>query len=176
MEHFVAGCKQGDRKAQEALYKQLSAKMMGVCMRYAASRTDAEDILQMGFVKMFQKITYFKNEGSFEGWVRRIMVNTAIELYRKNVRLLHTVELEGVVEVDDANALSQLAVKDLMQLVQNLPDGYRMVFNLYAIEGYSHKEIAEQLGISEGGSKSQLSRARNYLQEKIRKLEEKEER
>jgi len=145
--------------------------MMGVCMRYAASRTDAEDILQMGFVKMFQKITYFKNEGSFEGWVRRIMVNTAIELYRKNVRLLHTVELEGVVEVDDANALSQLAVKDLMQLVQNLPDGYRMVFNLYAIEGYSHKEIAEQLGISEGGSKSQLSRARNYLQEKIRKLE-----
>jgi RNA polymerase sigma-70 factor (ECF subfamily) len=171
MEHFIAGCKQGDRKAQEALYKQLSAKMMGVCMRYAASRTDAEDILQMGFVKMFQKITYFKNEGSFEGWVRRIMVNTAIELYRKNVRLLHTIELEGVVDVDDANALSQLAVKDLMQLVQNLPDGYRMVFNLYAIEGYSHKEIAEQLGISEGGSKSQLSRARNYLQEKIRKLE-----
>jgi len=171
MEHFIAGCKQGDRKAQEALYKQLSAKMMGVCMRYAASRTDAEDILQMGFVKMFQKITYFKNEGSFEGWVRRIMVNTAIELYRKNVRLLHTIELEGVVDVDDANALSQLAVKDLMQLVQNLPDGYRVVFNLYAIEGYSHKEIAEQLGISEGGSKSQLSRARSYLQQKIRKLE-----
>ena len=171
MEHLVAGCKQGHRKAQEALYKQLSAKMMGVCMRYTANRTDAEDILQMGFVKMFQKISDFKNEGSFEGWVRRIMVNTAIELYRKNARSLHTVELGGVVEVDDVNALSQLAVKDLMQLVQNLPDGYRMVFNLYAIEGYSHKEIAEQLGISEGGSKSQLSRARNYLQEKIRKLE-----
>ena len=140
-------------------------------MRYAANRTDAEDILQMGFVKMFQKISDFKNEGSFEGWVRRIMVNTAIELYRKNARSLQTVELEGIVEVDDANALSQLAVKDLMQLVQNLPDGYRVVFNLYAIEGYSHKEIAEQLGISEGGSKSQLSRARNYLQDKIRKLE-----
>jgi RNA polymerase sigma-70 factor (ECF subfamily) len=171
MEHLVAGCKQGDRKSQEALYKQLSAKMMGVCMRYAVNRTDAEDILQMGFVKMFQKISDFKNEGSFEGWVRRIMVNTAIELYRKNVRLLNTVELDGVIEVDDVNALNQLAVKDLMHLVQNLPDGYRMVFNLYAIEGYSHKEIAEQLGISEGGSKSQLSRARIYLQEKIRKLE-----
>lgn len=171
MEHLVAGCKQGDRKAQEALYKQLSAKMMGVCMRYAANSTDAEDILQMGFIKMFQKISDFKNEGSFEGWVRRIMVNTAIELYRKNVRSLHTVELEGVVVVDTTNSLSQLAVKDLMHLVQNLPDGYRMVFNLYAIEGYSHKEIAEQLGISEGGSKSQLSRARIYLQEKIRKLE-----
>ena len=140
-------------------------------MRYAANRTDAEDILQMGFVKMFQKMDDFKNTGSFEGWVRRIMVNTAIELYRKNVRLLNTVELDGVIEVDDVNALNQLAVKDLMHLVQNLPDGYRMVFNLYAIEGYSHKEIAEQLGISEGGSKSQLSRARNYLQDKIRKLE-----
>jgi RNA polymerase sigma factor (sigma-70 family) len=171
MEHLVAGCKQGDRKSQEALYKQLSAKMMGVCMRYATNRTDAEDILQMGFVKMFQKMDEFKNTGSFEGWVRRIMVNTAIELYRKNVRLLNTVELDGVIEVDDVNALNQLAVKDLMHLVQNLPDGYRMVFNLYAIEGYSHKEIAEQLGISEGGSKSQLSRARIYLQEKIRKLE-----
>jgi RNA polymerase sigma-70 factor (ECF subfamily) len=145
--------------------------MMGVCMRYATNRTDAEDILQMGFVKMFQKMDEFKNTGSFEGWVRRIMVNTAIELYRKNVRLLNTVELDGVIEVDDVNALNQLAVKDLMHLVQNLPDGYRMVFNLYAIEGYSHKEIAEQLGISEGGSKSQLSRARIYLQEKIRKLE-----
>ena len=136
-------------------------------MRYTANRTDAEDILQMGFVKMFQKITYFKNEGSFEGWVRRIMVNTAIELYRKNARSLHTVELEGVVEVDDVNALSQLAVKDLMQLVQNLPDGYRMVFNLYAIEGYSHKEIADQLGISEGTSKSNLAKARFQLKKNL---------
>ena len=170
MEHFVAGCKQGDRKAQEALYKQLSAKMMGVCMRYTANRTDAEDILQMGFVKMFQKISDFKNEGSFEGWVRRIMVNTAIELYRKNARSLHMVELEGVVEVDDANALSQLAVKDLMQLVQNLPDGYRVVFNLYAIEGYSHKEIAETLNIDEGTSRSQLAKSRKALQAMLNNL------
>ncbi len=171
MEHLVVGCKQGDRKAQEALYKQLSAKMMGVCMRYAPNKADAEDVLQMGFVKMFQKIHDFNQQGSFEGWVRRIMVNTAIELYRKKVRSFHLVDLEDVDEGVEESALSQLAVQDLMQLVQNLPDGYRLVFNLYAIEGYSHKEIAEQLGISEGGSKSQLSRARAYLQQKVRQLE-----
>lgn len=140
-------------------------------MRYSSTKADAEDILQMGFVKMFQKIHDFKNEGSFEGWVRRIMVHTAIELYRKNVRLMNTVEMEGVEEGIDGSVLSHLALQDLLQLVQDLPHGYRLVFNLYAIEGYSHKEIAEQLGISEGGSKSQLSRARTYLQEKVRQLE-----
>lgn len=171
MEQLVAGCKIGDRKAQEELYRRLSSKMMGVCMRYSSTQADAEDILQMGFVKMFQKIHDFKNEGSFEGWVRRIMVHTAIELYRKNVRFMNTVEIEGVEEGIDGSVLSHLALQDLLQLVQSLPHGYRLVFNLYAIEGYSHKEIAEQLGISEGGSKSQLSRARTYLQEKVRQLE-----
>ena len=172
IDSLLDGCKKGDRKAQESLYKALASKMMGVCMRYAKDTFEAEDILQMGFVKVFQKVTEFRSDGSFEGWIRRIMVNTAIETYRKNLRSLNVVDIDEVYDQPQSTFdMGKLELNDLMKLVQQLSNGYRIVFNMYAIEGYSHKEIAKELGISEGASKSQLSRARAILKEKIIKME-----
>ncbi len=172
IDSLLEGCKRGERKAQESLYKTLASKMMGVCMRYAKDSYEAEDILQIGFVKVFQKVSEFRGDGSFEGWIRRIMVNTAIESYRKNLRSLNVVDIDDVHDQPQSTFdMSGLELKDLMKLVQALSNGYRLVFNMYVIEGFSHKEIAEQLGISEGASKSQLSRARSILKEKILKME-----
>ena len=172
IESLLEGCRRGDRKSQESLYKTLASRMMGICMRYAKDTFEAEDVLQMGFVKVFQKIAEFRGEGSFEGWIRRIMVNTAIESYRKNLRNLNLVDIDEVYDqAQNTFDMSGLELKDLLKLVQQLPNGYRLVFNMYAIEGYSHKEIATQLGITEGASKSQLSRARAILKEKIIKME-----
>ena len=172
IDSLLEGCRRGDRKAQESLYKILASRMMGICMRYAKDTFEAEDVLQMGFVKVFQKISDFRGEGSFEGWIRRIMVNTAIESYRKNLRNLNLVDIDEVYDQpQNTFDMSGLELKDLLKLVQQLPNGYRLVFNLYVIEGYSHKEIANQLGITEGASKSQLSRARAILKEKIIKME-----
>ena len=172
IDSLLEGCKMGERKAQESLYKTLSAKMMGVCMRYAKDTNEAEDVLQMGFIKVFQKVSEFRSEGSFEGWIRRIMVNTAIESYRKNLRTLNVVDIDEVHDQPQTTFdMSGLELKDLLKLVQQLSNGYRLVFNMYVIEGFSHKEIGEQLGISEGASKSQLSRARAILKEKILKME-----
>ena len=172
IDSLLEGCRRGDRKAQENLYKTLASRMMGICMRYAKDTFEAEDVLQMGFVKVFQKISDFRGEGSFEGWIRRIMVNTAIESYRKNLRNLNLVDIDEVYDQpQNTFDMSGLELKDLLKLVQQLPNGYRLVFNLYVIEGYSHKEIAKQLGITEGASKSQLSRARAILKEKIIKME-----
>lgn len=172
IDSLFEGCRRGDRKAQENLYKTLASRMMGVCMRYAKDTFEAEDVLQMGFVKVFQKISDFRGEGSFEGWIRRIMVNTAIESYRKNLRNLNLVDIDEVYDQpQNTFDMSGLELKDLLKLVQQLSNGYRLVFNMYVIEGYSHKEIAKLLGITEGASKSQLSRARAILKEKIIKME-----
>ena len=172
IDSLLEGCRKGDRKAQENLYKTLASRMMGVCLRYAKDTFEAEDVLQMGFVKVFQKVSDFRGEGSFEGWIRRIMVNTAIESYRKNLRNLNIVDIDEVYDQpQNTFDMSGLELKDLLKLVQQLPNGYRLVFNMYVIEGYSHKEIAKQLGITEGASKSQLSRARAILKEKIIKME-----
>jgi RNA polymerase sigma-70 factor (ECF subfamily) len=172
IDSLLEGCRKGDRKAQESLYKTLASRMMGVCMRYAKDTFEAEDVLQMGFVKVFQKVSEFRGEGSFEGWIRRIMVNTAIESYRKNLRNLNLVDIDEVYDQPQSTFdMSGLELKDLLKLVQQLSNGYRLVFNMYVIEGYSHKEIAGQLGITEGASKSQLSRARAILKEKIIKME-----
>jgi RNA polymerase sigma-70 factor (ECF subfamily) len=171
IEDLVQGCKRGERQAQEGLYRQLVSTMMGICLRYAKDRDDAEDILQTGFIRVFQKISDFRMEGSFEGWVKRIMVNTALEHYRKNLRTLTSVSLDQVQEEVCFSDWNALEVEDLLNVIQSLPNGYRMVFNMYALEGYSHKEIAEELGITESGSKSQLSRARALLKEKIKQLE-----
>ncbi len=173
LEDIVKGCQVGDRKFQELLYNGTSAKMLGVCMRYAKDHFEAEDIMQTAYVKLFRKLNDFRGEGSFEGWMRRIMVHTSIEFYRKRLRTLNVVDIEETNEKEASTSfdMSSLNVKDLMRLVQNLSSGYRMVFNMYAIEGYSHKEIAEQLGITEGASKSQLSRARAILREQVLKLE-----
>lgn len=172
IDSLLEGCKQGERKAQESLYKTLASRMMAVCMRYAKDSYEAEDMLQMGFVKVFTKVAEFRSEGSFEGWIRRIMVNTAIETYRKNLRSMSVVDIDEVYDQPQTTFnMDQLETKDLMTLVQQLSSGYRMVFNMYVIEGYSHREISETLGISEGASKSQLSRARGILKEKILKIE-----
>lgn len=172
IDELLEGCKTGNRKMQEALYKQTAAKMMAVFMRYAKNRMEAEDTLQVGYIKVFQKVKEYRGEGSFEGWIRRVMVNTAIESYRKNLKAMNVVPIEDAYEQPATGFdFSRLGMQDLMKVIQKLADGYRMVFNMYIIEGYSHKEIAEMLGISEGASKSQLSRARAILREEIIRME-----
>jgi len=171
---LVNKCKAGERKAQELLYKQFAAKMLGVCIRYATDRMEAEDMLQNGFIRVFQKMSDYRGEGSFEGWVRRIMVHSSIEYYRKHHKMMQVVDMNETDEPSvDPVAMANLDAKDLIALIQQLAPGYRMVFNLYAIEGFSHKEIGEIMGISEGASKSQLSRARAILKEQVLKTSNK---
>jgi RNA polymerase sigma factor (sigma-70 family) len=166
---LLEGCRRGDRKMQHELYNRFAPKMYGVCLRYAANAEGAEDILQEGFIKIFNKISSYRGEGSFEGWIRRIFVNTAIEHFRKKTYLQPITETEeNTVEGKYLSVLDSLAEKDIIQLVQQLSPGYRTVFNMYVVEGYSHKQIAEMLGISEGTSKSQLSRAKLILQDLVK--------
>ncbi len=169
---IIIGCQRGERHAQSALYDWLSGLMYAVCLRYARDASEAEDMLQDGFIKVYQNIQSFKFEGSFEGWVRRIMVNTALERFRKKNQLYPVGEIHEVAgDLPDLYSVeAHISAKELMDLVRRLPTGYRVVFNLYAIEGYSHKEISEQLGISEGTSKSQLARARQTLQQKVKTM------
>lgn len=142
--------------------------MLALCMRYANTTLEAEDILQNGFVKIFTKHHLYDGTGSLEGWIKRIMINVAIETYRRNSsRITESIDQLESLQISSDIGTDQTAYKDLIALIQQLPTGYRTVFNLYAIEGYSHKEIAELLEISEGNSKSQLSRARQWLQHKL---------
>lgn len=167
-EALLTGCINGNRKMQEELYRIFSPKMFAICMRYCSNYQEAEDLLQEGFIKVFGNISRFRNEGSFEGWMKRIFVNTAIEGFRKNHFLNNMMEVEemknDIVQEDDFH---QLSAADLLRMVQALSPGYRTVFNLYAIEGYNHQEIADMLGISVGTSKSQLARARYILQKMV---------
>ncbi len=160
----------GKARAQALLYQMFAPKMFGVCLRYSRDTTEAEDNLQDGFLRVFEKIGTFRFEGSFEGWIKRIMVNISLEKYRKH-NLLYTVEDITVLEMPEVSdkIVSEISENDLLRLVQELPPRYRMVFNLYVFEEMSHKEIAEQMGISEGTSKSNLSRARVLLQKKVAK-------
>jgi RNA polymerase sigma factor (sigma-70 family) len=172
---IITRCKAGERKAQEMLYKQFASKMLGVCMRYAVDKMEAEDMLQNGFMKIFKKLDDYRGDGAFEGWVRRIMVHSSIEYYRKHHKIVQVMDVTDLSNEPSVNpaAMANMGVKDLMGIIQQLSPGYRMVFNLYAIDGYSHKEIAEIVGITEGASKSQLSRARTILKEQVLKMEEK---
>ena len=165
---LIEGCIQGNRKMQYELYERFSPKMYGVCLRYAANSEEAEDILQEGFIKVFKKISSYRGDGSFEGWIRRIFVNTAIEHFRKKSYLQPITEQEeSTIEGKYISVLDNLAEKDIIKLVQQLSPGYRTVFNMYVVEGYTHKQIAEALNISEGTSKSQLSRAKLILQDLV---------
>ncbi|MEQ8244967.1 RNA polymerase sigma factor [Fulvivirga sp.] len=171
-EALIGQCRKFDRQAQKALYEKYAAKMFAVCLRYVKEPTEAEDVAITAFVKIFEKIDQFKGEGSFEGWIRRIMVNESLTYIRKNKSMYLEVDIEMADREPDYGSLNnQLEADDLMKLVQELPTGYRTVFNLYAIEGYSHKEIADELGISENTSKSQLSRARALLQKQLLETE-----
>ena len=168
---LITGCIEWDRNAQNRLYKLFCSKMLAVCYRYSKGREEAEDTLQEGFMKVFESIKSFKKEGSLEGWIRRIMVNTAIQKFRKNATMVQVEYIEnghnGLNHYNTNDTLSQMGTKELIHLIQKLPPKCRMVFNLYVFEGLKHKEIAEQLGITEGTSKSNLSDARTMLQKSV---------
>ena len=171
-EKLVKACQKGDHQAQREVYEKYAPLMYGVCRRYVAELQEAEDILVCGFTKVFCKIDQFKSEGSFEGWIRRIMVNEALSYIRRNKSMYLEVEIEKAGREPDYQQLQhQLEVEDMQKMIDTLPVGYKTVFNLYAIEGFSHKEIAEKLGISENTSKSQLSRARAQLQKLLLQAE-----
>ncbi len=169
-EEWIEGAKRGDRRCQKAIYDRLSAKMFAVALRYMGDRDLAEDILQDGFVTLFSKLDSYSGEGSFEGWARKIFVNTALMSLRKKDALKNSedVSVAWNVTSDAPSAIQKIGYNDLMAMVAALPPGFRTVFNMYIIEGYSHKEIAEMLGISETTSRSQLQRARVLLQNKIK--------
>jgi RNA polymerase sigma-70 factor (ECF subfamily) len=161
---IIAGCLKEKRSSQQMLYKHFAGLMYGICLRYTGNRADAEDVLQDGFVKIFMNISRFRNDGSFEGWMKRIMVNTALGFLRqKNKNQFISQEKEIPDLVDEIEIEPDIHARELMEIIRSLPEGSRMVFNLYAIEEYTHKEIGELLGISEGTSKSQLSRARKLI-------------
>lgn len=170
---LVSECAKGNAKAQRALFDKFAPKMLAVVHRYMSNMEESEDVLQDGFVKIFQKIGEFKMEGSLEGWIRRILVNTALDAIRKNKKTMMDVPLDDVsfkLSFDDVQ-FDDMDVNQLLKLISELPDGYKVVFNMFAIEGYSHKEIADTLGVSENTSKSQYSRARAYLRTQLEKIE-----
>lgn len=170
---LIKACLQQKKAAQYRLYAMFSKKMFGICLRYAASAEEAQDILQEGFIKVFQKLSSFKGSGSLEGWIRKIIINTAIEKYRERIYHLPFDDLYDDEAVKQHNqAQDSLHLKDLLSFVQKLPSQYRLVFNLYALEGYSHKEIGKALQISESTSRSNLARARLLLKEKLTKESE----
>jgi RNA polymerase sigma-70 factor (ECF subfamily) len=171
LNQLIQHCIKGDRQSQGKLYAQLAPKMFVTCLRYCRSREEAEETLQEGFMKVFENLQQFKFAGSFEGWVRKIMVNCALQKYRGKSQLHAVVNIDDVKIEQGAmeNTTAQLGAKELLKLVQLLPSSYRMVFNLYVFEGMKHREIAELLGISEGTSKSNLSDARAILQKAVLK-------
>lgn len=165
---LLAECQRGNPRAQRVLYDRLAPKMMALCLRYLRHQEDAEEVLMQGFVKVFQALEQYRHEGCLEGWVRRIMVNTALGFLRRPRPIhLDLADCTSSLAAVAARAESDLAVGDLLRLVQGLPLGYRTVFNLYAVEGYSHAEIGKLLGISEGTSKSQFAKARQQLQRQL---------
>lgn len=160
---------ESNRRAQHQIYSKFSPKMLSVCRQYIKDLHQAEDIMITAFMKVFTNLKKFKHEGSFEGWIRRIMINECISYIRVQKKIMF-IENENYFEESFNNIESQFSIEDLQFLIDSLPDGYKMVFNLYAIEGYKHQEIAIMLGINEGTSKSQLSHARKMLQNNINKL------
>ncbi|HEU5054589.1 MAG TPA: sigma-70 family RNA polymerase sigma factor [Hanamia sp.] len=166
---LIKSCLNEDRHAQRMLYELYAPRMFGICLRYAKNREEAEDIMQEGFLQVFKSLQNFKFSGSFEGWIRKIMVYSAIAKYRGKSKLhsVLTIENENIIAYENEDILSRLGKKELLQMVQDLPPAYRMVFNLYVFEGLKHREIAEQLDISEGTSKSNLHDAKLILQRAV---------
>lgn len=171
-EKLVSGCLKGESNAQKALYEKFKIQLFRVCLRYAKDRTEAEDMLQDGFIKIFTDLHQFSFQGPLGAWMRRVVVNVALQHIRKNKCLQMNEELENIADdyQADADVFSNLNLKTLTKLIQKLPDGYRVVFNMYVIEGYSHKEIAEQLNIEVNTSKSQLSKAKATLRKMLEQI------
>ncbi|HNR85028.1 MAG TPA: RNA polymerase sigma factor [Taishania sp.] len=170
---LIKDCLNGNPIAQRKLFEKFAPKMMTVCLRYMKDRQEAEDVLQDGFVKVFQKFHLYENSGSLEGWIRRIIVNTALDQLRKNSKFgyMDDVDEVGYKIENNSYTFENLVAQDLMKMIDQMPNGYKVVFNMFAIEGYSHKEIGEMLGISENTSKSQYLRARDYLKKQLEKIE-----
>ena len=166
---LIIKCINGDQRAQRALFERFAPKMLGVCLRYIKDRTQSEDVLQDGFVKVFLKIKDYKG-GSLEGWIRVIMVNTALDQVRKNYKFRNNVATEegSYKMVEKSFIVETLIAEDILGIINSMPVGYRTVFNMFAIEGYSHREIAEELGITENTSKSQYHRSREHLKKKLK--------
>jgi len=166
---LIAGCVKGDISAQRQLYERYADRMMGVCMRYVGDRDTASDLLHDGFIRLFEKIGSYKGDGSFEGWMRKLFVNTILEHMRKKRKIYDNKQIEDTaLTTEDYTIIEKMAADELMKKIMSLPDGFRSVFNLHAIEGYSHRDIAMLLNISESTSRSQYTRARNCLQEMIK--------
>ncbi|MFT4968591.1 MAG: RNA polymerase sigma factor (sigma-70 family) [Chitinophagales bacterium] len=173
LHQLILECQNGNGSAQERLYNGFVKKFFGVCLRYGADYAEAEDMLQEGFVKLFRKLEMYNFSGSFAAWASRLISNNCIDMLRKKPNLYTlTEEKESSLESFSSEGIDDLYVEDLMNLVHQMPSGYRTVFNMYIVEGYSHREIAERLNISEGTSKSQLNRARKLLQSKLQELKE----
>ena len=167
---LIAQCLKNDALAQKHMYEWLAPRMHALCLRYIADREAARDVLHDGFITLFSKLDTYKGEGSFEGWARRIFITASLMYLRKNDILKHADQREEAGErvPYDSGIVEQMDARTLMDLVQEMPAGFRTVFNMYAVEGYSHQEIAMELGITEGGSRSQLSRAKIWLKEKLK--------
>ncbi|GAA0872808.1 RNA polymerase sigma factor [Gangjinia marincola] len=175
LKQLIKACEKKDVKAQEQLYHLYAGKLFSVCLKYSSNYQEAQDNLQDAFIKVFNKVEQFKHKGSFEGWIKRIAINTCLQRYR-NQTLFELVNEEAIAEVQEVEiGEDELDLSDLLSLIQELPDRYRMVFNLYVLDGYSHKEIADMLTITVGTSKSNLSRARLILKENIVLLQKKSE-
>lgn len=168
-EQLIEACKKGDRQSQSRLYNLFCQKMFVVCLRYSKSREEAEEILQEGFMRVFEFLYQYKFAGSFEGWMRKIMVNCALQKYRGKGKLRPVIDIDSVTAEygENEDIISKIGAKELLLMVQQLPPAYKMVFNLYVFEGLKHREISELLGISEGTSKSNLSDARALLQKAV---------
>lgn len=171
IEELITYCLRGDRFAQKSLFEMYSGKMMSVCRRYSSQKFDAEDILQEGFIKVFTNLSKYSGTGSFEGWIRRIMINTALnKISRKAFSQETAIEDVYIEEVEESTVIAKLSADDILKLIEELPEGYKIVFNLYVIEGYAHKEISDMLDIEEATSRSQLLKARRLLQKKLNTL------
>jgi len=176
LEQLIKKCQKHDVKAQEAIYRHFAPLLLGVCIKYCGDKALAEDLFQESFITIFDKIPQFKHQGSFEGWAKRITINTILGHYRKQ-RFLESIDEEKIEEIEDKDykEIATFSLDVMLSVIQKLPNQYRLVFNMYALDGYSHKEIAKALTISEGTSKSNLSRARSILQKELKKTERREE-
>ena len=167
LDTLIASCKKGDREAQEYLYRKYASTLFGLCLKYSRNRTEAEDSLHDSFMTIYDKIGQYKSKGSFEGWMKRITINTVLQKYRKEEPLSLISDYHSQTE-ETGEPVQELSLQTLLGLIQDLPNKYRLTFNLYVLDGYSHKEISELLGTSLGTSKSNLARARMILREKIK--------
>lgn len=176
---IVAGCKQQNREAQRLLYEKYARTMYAICLRYSSDKESAKDLLQDGFMKVFSRISSFQEKGSLEGWIKRVFINLALENIRKQKVVTHFADdiqnISDVSDISDEEEMYNISETELIHMIQELPPGYAAVFNMYAIENYSHKEIAQELGISESTSRSQYVRARQMLQKKVKQYLDKKD-